>query len=121
MNTLTKKLFQLLEDELIIDKKDMFKYRYFQRFNTKQLLELLNKDLFTNYIIENDTYLVSPDTGNKITIGKPRMGIAILEDMDYLNNSDCIDCEYIEDCENCIDCYSIRDGINVSNASHYVF
>lgn len=121
MNTLQQQLFQLLEIEHIIDKKDMFKYKTYQSFSVNELLNLLNTDLYTNFIIENNTYLVSPDTGNKITISNPKMNIAILEDMNFLNNSDCVDCEFIEDCQNCVECFSIRNGVNVLGASHFVF
>ncbi len=121
MNTLQEKLFKLLEIELIIDKKDMFKYKTYQSYTTNELLKLLNDDLYTDFIIENNTYLVSPSTGNKITIGKAHMNIAILEEMDFTNNIDCVDCEFIEDCQNCTECYSIRNGVNVLGASHFVF
>jgi hypothetical protein len=121
MNTLADKLFQLLVDEHIIDRKDIFKYKTIKRFSAKQLLELLNKDIHTKYIIENNTYLVNPDTGNKITIGKPQMNLSALDDMDYSNNTDCFDCQFIEDCEGCVDCFSIRNGMNVVGVSHFVF
>ena len=121
MNTLQEKLFQLLVIEHIIEKKDKFKYQTIKRFSTEKLLELLNKEIHTDYIIESSTYLVNPNTGNKITIGKPTMSLSVLDDMDYLNNIGCIDCQFIEDCENCTDCYSIRNGTNVMGASHLVF
>ena len=121
MNTLAEKLFQLLEDEHIIDKKDMFKYKTIKKFNVEQLLDLLNTEQHTKYIIENNTYLVNPDTGNKITLGKPQMNLSALDDMDFLNNTDCVDCQFIEDCEGCEDCFSIRNGMNVSGVSHFVF
>ena len=121
MNTLQEKLFQFLEDELIINKKDMFKYQALKRLSKAKLLDLLNKELYTKYIIENNTYLVNPDTRNKITIGKPLMTLSTLDDMDFLNNIECIDCQFIEDCQNCIDCFSVRNGMNVVGASHLVF
>ena len=55
MNTLQEKLFQFLEDELIINKKDMFKYQALKRLSTEKLLDVLNKELYTKYIIENNT------------------------------------------------------------------